>query len=157
MHGHIETHSFSYTLFPLWFTTGCLHSSLCCTVRSCCLHPAYNRLHPLTPNLCPSLFRPPSHLAAPVLFSLSLSLFPLLHRLSSLASYLGFHIEVISYGICLSVTYLVCSSLGPSIHVSTSGNLTLFYLNNICTLCVHHIFMILCQWIFGSFPSLWLL
>ena len=95
----------------------CVCGSLCYTIGPCCLSILYVIVHiccPQTP--IPSPLHAPCPLEATILFFMSMSLFCFIYKF--IMSYFIFHIEVVSYGICLSLSdlfHLVGQSLDPSI------------------------------------------
>ena len=66
------------------------------------MHSIYNSLHLLIPN-SQSMPPPPPRAWPPQVCSVSVSLFSV-SWISSLVSYFRLHIEVVSYGICLSLS-----------------------------------------------------
>ena len=87
-----------------------------------------------------SQFVPPS----PVIISL-FSTFVILFLLRKLARLYHFlHIQGVSYGICLSLTYSLSMTVSRSIHSVANGMITFFYSGGLIFhyTCVHHIFLI---------------
>ena len=89
-------------------------------------HSVYNRLHLLTPNSQSIPLHPPSHLAAPVL-SVSESVSVAQMKFTCVIFQVSHVSDIIWYLSFCDLLYLVCLSLGPSIHTSTSGIILLIF------------------------------
>ena len=123
---HTHIHSFSHIIFHHVSCQETGYSSLCCTAGPRCLS-ILNVIvciyEPQTLRLPPS----PSSLATTSLLSIHICGSVSVLWIGSFTPYFRFHIAVISYIICPSLSDLLSMRISSCIHVAANGMLSFFF------------------------------